>query len=77
MNIWNDEERKVVCIRNEDDPMMVRGETAPLLTVGAKYTVTRVYVGGWYTIVTLAEFPNKEFNSVLFRELNEEDEEDD
>ena len=44
---------------------------ASLLTVGEKYTVIDVEVHSWHTLVTLLEFPNEQFNSVLFEEVGE------
>ena len=68
-DIFNDEKRKVLCVRNDEG---FPGTTyAKLLTVGAIYTVEYVTVEGWYTYIGLREFPDKEFNSVLFEELGE------
>lgn len=67
MDIFNNEERKVKCVRKYD--------TSPYgcdyedLEIGKEYTVTNVEVHGWYTMITLSEFPNKRFNSVLFDEV--------
>lgn len=67
MDIFNNKERKVKCVRKYD--------TSPYgcdyedLEIGKEYTVTNVDVYNWYTMITLAEFPNKRFNSVLFDEV--------
>jgi hypothetical protein len=45
-----------------------------LLKVGQIYTARKVEVGGWHTDVTLAEIPDKQFNSVLFDSLYEKEE---
>lgn len=68
MDIFNDRERKVRCICNDND---VWGEQsdARVLTVGETYTVIGIEVHSWHTLVTLLEFPNEEFNSVLFEEV--------
>lgn len=70
-DIYNENERTVVCIANDERKMCVNSYTAPLLTVGEKYTVESVDVFGWYTLVTLKEFPNEQFNSVYFSEIYE------
>ena len=69
MDIFNDSERIVKCVRKYDtSPYSCDYE---LLEVGKKYTVTGVDVQGWYTMITLKEFPGKRFNSVLFAESEE------
>lgn len=70
-DIFNDEERRVVCIRNDKD-VLNGGAFAHLLTIGAVYTIESVQVDNWFTLVTLREFPGLEFNSVLFEEIGEE-----
>lgn len=70
MDIFNNAERQVVCVGNDDRSSTFPGfEDAPLLTVGEKYTVIDVEVHSWHTLVTLREFPDKQFNSVLFEEI--------
>lgn len=69
MDIFNNEERLVVCVSNEDGSTLWCKENASLLTVGQTYTVIDVDVHSWHTLVTLREFPDKEFNSVLFEEI--------
>ena len=68
MDIFNNKKRKVRCVRNDND---VWGEQsdARMLTVGEIYTVIDIDVHSWHTLVTLLEFPNEEFNSVLFEEV--------
>lgn len=68
-NIFNDEMRKVICVRN-DSNLMGGGTFAHLLTIGETYTIDYVDVGDWSTMVGLKEFPGKEFNSVLFEEID-------
>lgn len=70
MDIWNNKERKVRCIDNSDDTWGVGG-TGHLLSVGKEYTVIDVEVHGWHTRVYLKEFPDVEFNSVLFTEIDD------
>jgi len=70
-DIFNRKERKVVCIRNDKDGMMVASENHHLLEIGKEYTVADVEVHSWHTIVRLKEFPNKEFNSVVFAEIEQ------
>ena len=68
-DIFNRAERKVKCIAKYD--------TSPyglcdyeVLEIGKEYTVVNVDVYSWYTMITLQEFPNKRFNSVLFSEID-------
>ena len=68
MDIFNKRERQVRCIRNDSD-VWNGGTFANLLTVGESYTVEWIDVHSWYTLVGLREFPGKEFNSVLFEEV--------
>ena len=70
MDIFNPKERKVVCTKKYDtSPYSCPYE---LLEIGKEYTVTNVDVYGWYTYLTLKEFPDKRFNSVLFDEVGGE-----
>lgn len=69
-NIWNDKERKVRCVNNEDEGIMVCGYNNHLLEVGKLYTVVDVEVHSWHTLVGLEEFPDEYFNSVLFEEID-------
>lgn len=68
-DIWNNEPRNVLCVRNGEDDCWVASENNHLLKIGKKYTVEYVEVHSWHTIVFLKEFPNVEFNSVLFNEI--------
>lgn len=72
MDIFNNDERKVVCVQNvySGFDANVR-KNAALLTVGELYTVDCVEVHSWHTKVYLKEFPGVEFNSVLFEEIEE------
>lgn len=71
-DIWNNKERKVLCVRNDYDGMMVGSHNHHLLEIGKEYTVENVEVHSWHTIVYLKEFPNKKFNSVVFEEIAEQ-----
>lgn len=71
MDIFNSNERQVVCVANDVQSTFPGFEDNTLLTVGKKYTVIDVEVHSWHTLVTLREFPNKRFNSVLFEEAEE------
>lgn len=62
MDIFNNKERRVICVSNHNEPT---------LTVGEQYAVIDVEVHSWYTLVTLREFPGRQFNSVLFKELED------
>lgn len=66
MNIFNDKERKIKCIDKYDTSPYVCNYD--LLEVGKEYTVTKIHVYSWFTMIELKEFPNKKFNSVLFEE---------
>ena len=67
-NIFNKEKRKVICTRNDKEPMMQSSENHHLLKIGNEYTISNVFVYPWYTEVYLEEFPNIPFNSVVFDE---------
>lgn len=71
-NIWDNSERKVLCIRNDKNGMMVSSGNHHLLEVGKEYNVVGVEAHPWYTLVTLKEFPGKTFNSVVFNEIGKE-----
>ena len=72
LNIFDKTERKVRCIRNDKDGMMVSSDNHHLLEVGKEYTLTNTEVHPWYTVITLKEFPGKTFNSVVFNEIGKE-----
>lgn len=46
------------------------GENHHLLEVGKEYTLEDIIVHSWHTIVYIEEFPDMEFNSVAFEEIN-------
>lgn len=69
MDIFNNAERQIVCVDNDVDSTFPGFEHEHVLTVGQKYTVIDVEVHSWHTLVTLREFPDKQFNSVLFEEI--------
>lgn len=68
-DIWNNSERKVLCVKNDEDGMMVSNYNHHLLEVGKEYTVESVEVHSWHTLVYLKEFSGKSFNSVAFEEI--------
>lgn len=70
MNIFNNETRKIICINNDDSGAWGFSGTGHLLTVGIEYTLVNVEVHGWHTRVELEEFPNVQFNSILFEEID-------
>lgn len=77
MDIHNSKPREIRCIRNDDDVWGGGGDYAHLLEIGKVYNLTDVEVHGWHTLVWLAEFPGDvSFNSVLFEELDGEEEDD-
>lgn len=45
------------------------GENHHLLEVGKEYTLEDIVVHSWHTIVYIKEFPDVEFNSVAFEEI--------
>ena len=69
MDIFNNTRRQVVCVENDMKSTFPGFANESLLTVGEKYTVIDVEVHSWHTLVTLLEFPNEQFNSVLFEEI--------
>lgn len=71
LDIFNDKKRKVLCVRNDKDAMMVGSHNHHLLEIGKEYTVEDIEVHAWHTLVFLKEFPGKSFNSVIFRELKQ------
>lgn len=73
MDIFNSEEREIRCVRNDNNTTDSRYNH--LLEVGKIYHVECVDVHSWHTDVYLREFPNMNFNSVLFAEIDEEVEE--
>lgn len=73
MNIQNDWTREVVCVSNDDGSTLPCRKNAHVLTVGKLYTVVDVEVHSWHTLVRLQEFPGREFNSVLFEEIEDVD----
>ena len=75
MDIWNKEERKVICVSNKPHQTFDL-ENASLLTIGEEYTVVKIDVHSWHTLVRVREFPDQWFNSVLFEELDEFEEEE-
>ena len=70
MDIFNNKERQVVCVENNIQSTFPGFKSESLLIVGEKYTVIDVEVHSWHTLVTLKEFPNEQFNSVLFEEVD-------
>lgn len=71
MDIFNNNKRKIICVNNNDSDACGFNGTGYLLTVGTEYTLVDTEVHGWHTRVTLEEFPDTQFNSVLFEEIDE------
>ena len=68
-------ERKVLCIANDPtnlDPFP-GFEDCYILVPGKEYTLVDTEVHSWHTLVTIAEHPDIQFNSVLFEELGDEE----
>lgn len=72
LDIFNGTEREIICVSNNPSHPFVCGDTASILTIGKRYTVTDFEIHDWHTMVTLVEFPDLQFNSVLFEELEGE-----
>ena len=67
MNISDNTKRKVRCRAKYDtSPFSCPFE---LLEIGKEYTVIDIDVHSWFTNITLEEFPDEQFNSVLFEEI--------
>lgn len=63
--------KKVICVCNEPVcGMKVRGQNSPLLEIGKTYTVVEIEEHSFHTLYTLEEFPNKQFNSVDFKDID-------
>ena len=71
MDIFNNKTRKVVCVDKDERGSFSFGENPSLLTVGEQYAVVDIDIHSWHTMVTLLEFPNEQFNSVHFEEIEE------
>lgn len=59
--------QKVVCISKSNEHFMVGSHNNHLLELGKEYTISNVDVQDWYTLLSLEEIPNVEFNSVVFQ----------
>lgn len=68
MEIFNNRPRKIVCIDNSHNTFG-DDNVVHLLKIGMKYTLMYVDVYSFYSLITLREFPNLQFNSVLFEEI--------
>ncbi|MGM0882536.1 MAG: hypothetical protein ACQEXQ_16035 [Bacillota bacterium] len=69
MNIYAKQGDKVVFLnRNGYSHQPVDAVKAGLIE-GAEYTVESVEVGGWMSHVTLSEFPEHSFNTVMFEDV--------
>lgn len=71
MDIFNNNKRKIICIDNDDSYAWGFSGTGHLLTVGKEYTLIDTEVHGYHTRVTLEEFPDTQFNSILFEEIDD------
>ena len=73
IHLYDNNERKVRCVDKYDTtPYRCDYE---LLEIGKEYTLIDITVYSCYTMITLAEFPGKRFNSVLFTEVTDDDRE--
>ncbi len=70
MDIFNSRERQIVCVENNIQSTFPGYEDQHELTIGDMYTVIDVEIHSWHTLITLKEFPDKQFNSVLFEEID-------
>ncbi len=72
MNIYANEGDKVIFTgRGGHDKE--NADARKQLKVGETYTVAETDVFGWNTDVYLKEFPGKPFNSVLFKDAEEQE----
>lgn len=65
MDIYSEEGTKVRYL-NQNGYDYEREEANKELVEGEVYTVKYTIVGSWYSTVVLKEFPDKEFNTVMF-----------
>lgn len=70
LDIFDNTPRKIMCIRNDEDRMIVGSNNHHLLEIGEIYHLNNTEVNSWYTLIYLEEFPDKEFNSVAFNEVD-------
>lgn len=70
IDIFNNNPRKIVCVNNDDTNSFGLNGTGHLLTVGMEYTLVDIEVHSWHSRVEVEEFPNAQFNSVLFEEID-------
>jgi hypothetical protein len=83
-NIFNGKEFKIKCIDKYDmkpyytciRELLEISSNYELLEVGKEYTVTNIRIYETITLLTLKEFPNKEFISALFDDLYKEENEE-
>ena len=61
---------KFKCVRNDEDVWGGGGENHHLLEVGREYTLEDIVIHSWHTIIYIEEFPDMEFNSVAFEEID-------
>ena len=74
MDMYAEQGHKVVFI-GEGGMNHDKEKSEKYLTVGKTYTVKRTKVFGWISYVILEEFPDEEFNTVMFIDLDDDDEE--
>jgi hypothetical protein len=72
MNIYAKEGDKVVYAYPENGYKPEQEKAAKMLELGKTYTVQATDVDSWATQVYLKEFTNVAFNSVLFEDLDKE-----
>lgn len=68
MDIYSEKGTKVV-FSGEGGWEKENKDALGILEVGKTYTVLYTRVGGWFSRVTLEEFPDLEFNTVMFNKI--------
>lgn len=69
MNIYAKKGDKVMFLNRNGYPNDPKHAVIVGVVEGNEYTVKSVEVGGWCSYVTLEEFPNEEFNTVMFADV--------
>lgn len=69
LDISNKEEREIVCATLSGVDLYGGNYYKRILTIGATYTLSAIYIHKWNTYVELKEFPDILFNSALFEEI--------
>jgi len=69
MNIYAKKGHKVVFTNTDNGFELDKAKAREFLKTGETYTIESTDVGGWITYVTLIEFPDQTFNSVMFEDF--------